>query len=170
MAIPISGFKTLEEWVWGDPTPQTQQGKIKVKFLTGDKTCSFLYLWKSIQTCPIHPGASWECELQILHLPSGKFPSFETRAIEWRQEQTGLIWYTGLNAALAITWRVSFSNSGLWIQWIKTPTRYRFRCQIECLSNCQNFASLIRTVTKGNMAEASYLKAVKAFQNKGLSN
>lgn len=58
----------------------------------------------------------------------------------------------------------------LWIQWIKTPTKYRFRCQIECLSNCQNFASLMHTLTKGNMAEASYLKAVKAFQNKGLSN
>lgn len=156
----------------GSPPPKkkTQQGKIEVKFLTGDKTCSFLYLWKSIQTHHVHPGASGHCGLQILHPPSGRFPSFETRAIEWRQEQTALIWYAGLNAALAVTCRVSLSNSGSESSGIKTPTKYRFRCQIECLSNCQNFASLMHTLTKGNMAEASCLKAIKAFQNKGLSN
>lgn len=73
-----------------------------------------LYLQKYYQTRPAHPGASWHHELQTLHPPVIKSPSFESRVIGWQQEQAGLVSLVhSLSAMLAVMQQVNWLDLGL---------------------------------------------------------
>lgn len=114
------------------PPPKNSTGQNRSKISDWRQNMQFSLPMKVHSNTPRSPRG-----LRALWTPNPppslrQIPIFETRAIEWRQEQTALIWYAGLNAALAVTCRVSLSNSGSESSGIKTPTKYRFRCQIEC--------------------------------------